>query len=42
MDKVHPLSLMIVRSFDINKNPILPYENDEQFVRAEIPYLSAV
>ncbi|XP_060216728.1 secreted RxLR effector protein 161-like [Lycium barbarum] len=43
MDKVHPLSTpIVVRSLDINKDPFRPYENDEELLGAEIPYLSAI
>nr|XP_033510837.1 secreted RxLR effector protein 161-like [Nicotiana tomentosiformis] len=42
MNKAPPLSsLMVVRSLDINKVPFRPHKNDEEFLGAEIPYLSA-
>ena len=43
MDKVHPLSSpMVVRSFDVKKDPSRPYENGEKLFGPEVPYLSAI
>ncbi|XP_070013532.1 uncharacterized mitochondrial protein AtMg00810-like [Nicotiana sylvestris] len=43
MDKAHPLSIPIVlRSLDIKKDPFRPHENDEEFLGAKVPYLSAL
>ncbi|XP_070014474.1 secreted RxLR effector protein 161-like [Nicotiana sylvestris] len=43
MDNAHSLSTpMVVRSFDINKDPFRPQENDEELVGDETPYLSAI
>ncbi|XP_070008795.1 secreted RxLR effector protein 161-like [Nicotiana sylvestris] len=33
---------MVVRSFDINKDPFCPHENDEELLGAEIPYFSVI
>jgi hypothetical protein len=42
MDKVHPLStLIIARSLDIKKDPC-PRENDEKYLGLEVSYLSAI
>ena len=43
MDKAHPLStLMIVRSFEINKDFFRPKENGEELLGPEVPYPSTI
>ncbi|KAJ9541904.1 hypothetical protein OSB04_028410 [Centaurea solstitialis] len=43
MDKAHPLSTpMVVRSLDPKKDPFRPHENEEELLRPEVPYLSAI
>ena len=43
MDKAHPLStLMIVRSFEINKYLFRPKENGEELLGPEVPYPSTI
>ena len=43
MDKAHPLStLMDVRLLEIDKDPFLPKENDEELLGPEVPYLSSL
>ncbi|KAH1106412.1 hypothetical protein J1N35_010180 [Gossypium stocksii] len=45
MDKAqaHPLSTsMVVRLLDVNKDQFRPYENDEEFLGSEVPYLSTI
>ena len=42
MDDAHPLStLIIVRSFDMNKDLFRPLEENEEILGLEVPYLSA-
>ena len=42
MDEAHPLNtLMVVRSLDVNKNPLRPQEKDEEILGSEVPYSSA-
>ena len=43
MDKAHPLSTpMVVRSLDVQKDPLRPCEDNEEILGSEIPYLSAI
>lgn len=43
MDKAHSLSTpILIRSFDINKDPLRPHENDVELVSTEIQYLNAI
>ena len=43
MNKVHHLSsLMIVRSLDVKKDSFCPYENGEELIGLEVPYLSVI
>ena len=43
MDEAHPLSTpTVVRSLDVNKDPFLPQEKDEEILGLEVPYLSAI
>jgi hypothetical protein len=43
MDNAHPLSTpMVVRSLDVNKDPFRPYENNDEILGPEVPYLSAI
>ena len=43
MDKTHPLSSpMIIRSLDVKNDPFRPYENGEELLGLEVPYLSAI
>ncbi|XP_047306394.1 secreted RxLR effector protein 161-like [Impatiens glandulifera] len=43
MDKAHPLSSpIIVRSFNVNKDPFRPRMSDEELIGHEVPYLSVI
>jgi Reverse transcriptase (RNA-dependent DNA polymerase) len=43
MDKTHsPITPMIVRSLDVNKDPYRHRENNEKALGPEVPYLSAI
>ena len=43
MDKAYPLSLsMVVRSFDVKKDPFRPCENCEELLGPEVPYFSVI
>ena len=43
MDRVHPVStLMIGRSLDLKKDLFRPRDDDENFLEAEVLYLSAI
>jgi hypothetical protein len=43
MDKTHPLSTpMVVRSFDVKKDPYRLRKNNEKALDPEVPYLSAI
>ena len=43
IDKAHLLSTpMVVRSLEVNKYPFRPKERDEELLRPEVPYLSAI
>ena len=43
MDGAHPLStLMVVQSFDMNKDPFRPQEKNEELLGYEVPYLSEI
>ena len=43
MDKSHPLSSpMVVRSFEVPKDPLRPKEENEELFGPEVPYLNAI
>ncbi|GJV68551.1 hypothetical protein Tco_1484060 [Tanacetum coccineum] len=43
MDKSHSLSNpMVVRTFDVKKDPFRPRDVDEEILSPEVPYLSAI
>ena len=43
MNKAHPLtSPMVVRSLDVKKDPVRPYEKGEELLGPEVLYLSAI
>ena len=43
MDNVHPLStLIVVWLLDEKKDPLRPLEEDEEILRPEVPYPSAI
>ena len=43
MDISHPLSTpMVVRSFDINKDPFQPQKKDKEIIGDEISYLNVI
>ncbi|KAL6225936.1 hypothetical protein ACLB2K_004784 [Fragaria x ananassa] len=43
MDKMHPVSTPVIsQSWDINKDPFHPKEDDEEVLGPEVPYLSAI
>ena len=43
IDKAHPLSSpMVVRSFDMKNDSFRPYENGEELLGLEVPYISVI
>ena len=43
MDKIHPLSTpMVIRSFDVSKDPFQPLEDNQEPLDPKVPYLSAI
>ena len=43
MDKCHPLKTpMVVRSFEVDKDPFRPKEKDQEVLGPEVPNLSAI
>ena len=43
MEKAHPLSTpMVVWSLNMKKDPFRPWEDDEEILGPEVPYLSAI
>ena len=43
MDKSHPVnSPMVVRSFEVNKDPFHPKEENGELLGLKVPYLSAI
>ena len=43
MDKAHPLNILIqVRSLDVKKNIFRPWDDNEELLDLEVPYLSAI
>ena len=43
MNEAHPLtSPMVFRSIDVKKDPFHPYEEGEELLGPEVPYLSAI
>ncbi|XP_074358006.1 secreted RxLR effector protein 161-like [Apium graveolens] len=43
MDKAHPLTTpMVVRSLEVEKDPLCPRKQDEETLGPEVPYLSSI